>query len=52
MARIRPLVRPLPQTAINGGILAYRGVTKLYQATAGGIGDLIKNATHGLGPEN
>ena len=48
---IRPLVRPLAKTAIKGGILAYHEATRLYEATAGGIGDLIKEAAQELGPE-
>ena len=48
---IRPVVRPLAKTAIKGGISAYREATRLYEVTAGGIGDLIKEVTQELGPE-
>ena len=47
---VNPLVSPLARTAIRGGILAYHEATKLYEATAGGIGDLIKEAAQELGP--
>jgi hypothetical protein len=48
---IRPVVRPLAKTADKGGISAYRETTRLYELTASGIGDLIKEATQELGPE-
>jgi len=47
----RPLVGVLAKTAIKGGILAYREVTRLYDGTVRGIGDLVKEAIEEVGPE-
>jgi hypothetical protein len=46
-----PILRPLAKTAIKGGILAYREAMTLYDVTAGGIGDLVKEAVQEVAPE-
>jgi hypothetical protein len=41
---VSPILRPLAKTTIKRGILGYREVTRLYESTARGFGDIVREA--------